>query len=129
TRMSENTTDNALKITLITQQQKSGTEQVTQSMDELSELINQDVAGTQQVTVAAGELVDLAESLRNLGDKFQLTNGPKRTREYPGNLYQNLRQKPARASSGMHAALADYKQNQTALLHPERSAKKPPAAD
>lgn len=72
TRLSENTTDNALKITLITQQQKSGTEQVTQSMDELSCLINQDVAGTQQVTMAASELVKLAESLRGLVEKFQL---------------------------------------------------------
>ncbi|MFW5966916.1 MAG: methyl-accepting chemotaxis protein [Persicimonas sp.] len=73
TRLSEKTTENALKITLITQQQKSGTEQVTQSMDDLSELINQDVAGTQQVTTAAGELVELAEHLRDLVDEFELS--------------------------------------------------------
>lgn len=79
TRLSENTTDNALKITLITQQQKSGTEQVTQSMDELSSLINQDVAGTQQVTMAASELVDLADSLRGLVEKFELGSSASRT--------------------------------------------------
>lgn len=83
TRMSENTTDNALKITLITQQQKSGTEQVTQSMDDLSELINQGVAGTRQVTIAAVELVDLAESLRELVDQFQLAGHPGSTGPYP----------------------------------------------
>lgn len=82
TRLSENTTDNALKITLITQQQKSGTEQVTQSMDDLSELITQDVAGTQQVTMAASELADLAESLRNLVDEFRISQNPAASAEY-----------------------------------------------
>jgi methyl-accepting chemotaxis protein len=82
TRLSENTTDNALKITLITQQQKSGTEQVTQSMDDLSELITQDVAGTQQVTMAASELADLSDSLRGLVDEFRISENPVSSGEY-----------------------------------------------
>ncbi|MFW6058418.1 MAG: hypothetical protein ACOC9W_06140, partial [Persicimonas sp.] len=60
----------------------SGTEQVTQSMDDLSELINQDVAGTQQVTMAASELVDLAENLRNLVDEFRISQNPATSGEY-----------------------------------------------
>lgn len=81
-RLSERTTDNALKITLITQQQKSGTEQVTTSMDDLSELINQGVSGTQQVTMAASELVDLSENLRGLVDEFRISSNPASSAEY-----------------------------------------------
>ncbi len=99
TRLSENTTDNALKITLITQQQKSGTEQVTQSMDDLSELINQDVAGTQQVTMAASELADLAESLRNLVDEFRISSNPASSAEYKA-----VKKRKRRSSSGFRAA-------------------------
>lgn len=101
TRLSENTTDNALKITLITQQQKSGTEQVTQSMDDLSELINQDVAGTRQVTMAAGELVTLAEGLRDLVDTFQVMPYPEKS-----GVYRSLAERRRRSSSGFRAALA-----------------------
>jgi methyl-accepting chemotaxis protein len=99
TRLSENTTDNALKITLITQQQKSGTEQVTQSMDDLSELITQDVAGTQQVTMAASELADLSDSLRALVDEFRISETPSTSAEYKA-----ARQRKRRASSSFRAA-------------------------
>jgi methyl-accepting chemotaxis protein len=99
TRLSENTTDNALKITLITQQQKSGTEQVTQSMDDLSELINQDVAGTQQVTMAASELADLADSLRGLVDEFRISESPATSGEY-----KVARPRKRRTSSSFRAA-------------------------
>ncbi|QDG50999.1 HAMP domain-containing protein [Persicimonas caeni] len=101
TRLSENTTDNALKITLITQQQKSGTEQVTQSMDDLSELINQDVAGTQQVTMAASELADLAESLRNLVDEFRISQNPATSAEYKA-----VNSRKRRSSSNFRSAYA-----------------------
>lgn len=71
-KLSEHTTDSARQITLITQQQQIGTEQVTQSMDEVNELLMQAVVGGKESTTAAQELMQLSERLRFLVFKFKL---------------------------------------------------------
>ncbi len=66
------TTDSARQIALITQQQQTGTEQVTQSMDEIRDLLNQTVIGSKESTEAAQELMQLSEMLRVLVFNFKL---------------------------------------------------------
>ncbi len=68
----EQTTESARKITLITQQQRTGTEQITMSMDEITSLLNQTVAGTRQATTAAQQLAELAGDLREAAVTFTL---------------------------------------------------------
>jgi len=63
-KLSKQTTDSARQISLITQQQQSGTAQVTQSMDELSGLLGQSVVTSKESTTAAQELMQLSEHLR-----------------------------------------------------------------
>ncbi len=71
-KLSQHTTDSARQISLITQQQQSGTEQVTQSMDEISELLRQSVVGSKESTEASEELMKLSERLRYLVFNFKV---------------------------------------------------------
>ena len=70
--LSKHTTDSARQISLITQQQQTGTEQVTQSMEEIRDLLNQSVVGSKESTEAARELLQLSERLRVLVFNFKL---------------------------------------------------------
>jgi len=72
--LSKQTNDSARQIALITQQQQTGTEQVTQSMDEIRDLLNQTVVGSKESTEAAQELMALSEQLRILVFNFKLNN-------------------------------------------------------
>jgi len=81
TKLSRQTTDSARQISLITQQQQTGTEQITQSMDDLSELLAQSVGASKEATTAAQELMQLSERLRFLVFNFKL--GEDRKAEKP----------------------------------------------
>ncbi len=72
--LSTQTNDSARQIALITQQQQTGTEQVTQSMNEIRDLLNQTVIGSRESTEAAQELMQLSERLRVLVFNFKLND-------------------------------------------------------
>ncbi len=69
---SEDTTDAALKIKVVTQDQRENTGQVNRTMEDLSQLVTHGVSGIRQVTVAASELASLSEALRELVGRFDL---------------------------------------------------------
>ncbi len=68
-------------ITLSAQQQARGSEAVTQSMAEISQITQQTAAGTRQASVTIGELAVLAENLQSSISAFKLpeTNGHAKT--------------------------------------------------
>lgn len=65
-KLSLETTKSAEMIRLTSQQQQSGTEQATHSMNEMSELIQQSVSGASQSTQAVEELNHRANRLQQL---------------------------------------------------------------
>ena len=68
----QGTSDAARLIHLATQQQRSATEQVVQSMGEIEEVTRQAQAGSRQATGAAAELARLAERLAGLVQRFKV---------------------------------------------------------
>jgi methyl-accepting chemotaxis protein len=68
----QETSDAARVIHLATQQQRTATEQVVQSMSEIEEVTRQAQAGSRQATGAAAELAKLAERLANLIQRFRV---------------------------------------------------------
>lgn len=64
-RLSDDTTDAAQRITLITQQQRSSTEQVMRSIEEITNLLQHNLAGVRGLTATAEQLSKLSESLRS----------------------------------------------------------------
>jgi methyl-accepting chemotaxis protein len=72
------TVDAVQQITLSTQQQNAGTEEITQVMRGIAEGMQETVAGTNQTVSAAQQLKGLAEELNRLVSQFQLaeTEGP-----------------------------------------------------
>ncbi|HVO19480.1 MAG TPA: methyl-accepting chemotaxis protein [Anaeromyxobacter sp.] len=68
----QETSDAARVIHLATQQQRTATEQVVQSMSEIEEVTRQAQAGSKQATGAASELTSLAERLANLVKRFKV---------------------------------------------------------
>jgi methyl-accepting chemotaxis protein len=68
----QETSDAARVIHLATQQQRTATEQVVQSMSEIEEVTRQAQAGSKQATGAAAELTKLAERLAELVKKFKV---------------------------------------------------------
>lgn len=67
-RLSHDTMETSKRITMITSQQRSGTEQVTQSMREVQQYTKQAVAGASQTKATAEDLVRVAQEL---GELFQ----------------------------------------------------------
>jgi methyl-accepting chemotaxis protein len=67
----QETSDAARVINLATQQQRTATEQVVQSMSEIEGVTRQAQAGSRQATGAAAELTKLAEHLAELVQRFQ----------------------------------------------------------
>ncbi len=68
----QETSDAARVIHLATQQQRTATEQVVQSMSEIEEVTRQAQAGSKQATGAAAELTKLAERLADLVKRFRV---------------------------------------------------------
>ncbi len=68
----QETSDAARVIHLATQQQRTATEQVVQSMAEIEEVTRQAQSGSKQATGAASELTKLAERLAELVKRFQV---------------------------------------------------------
>jgi methyl-accepting chemotaxis protein len=68
----QETSDAARVIHLATQQQRTATEQVVQSMSEIEEVTRQAQSGSKQATGAASELTKLAERLAELVKRFKV---------------------------------------------------------
>ena len=68
----QETSDAARVIHLATQQQRTATEQVVQSMSEIEEVTRQAQSGSKQATGAAAELTKLAERLAELVKRFKV---------------------------------------------------------
>ncbi len=68
----QETSDAARVIHLATQQQRTATEQVVQSMSEIEEVTRQAQSGSRQATSAAAELTKLAERLAELVRRFKV---------------------------------------------------------
>ena len=68
----QDTSDAARVIHLATQQQRTATEQVVQSMSEIEEVTRQAQTGSRQATGAASELTKLAERLAELVKRFKV---------------------------------------------------------
>jgi methyl-accepting chemotaxis protein len=68
----QETSDAARVIHLATQQQRTATEQVVQSMGEIEEVTRQAQSGSKQATGAASELTKLAERLADLVKRFKV---------------------------------------------------------
>lgn len=66
------TTESARQINLVTQQQRSGTEQAGQSMRDVASMISQSLASTQQVRSLAEDLKGQADNLTALVSRFRL---------------------------------------------------------
>ena len=62
----------AKQISLATQQQRTGTEQVVQSTSEIAKIAKSNVAGAGQTTSSTVELAKLADELRQTVSQFQL---------------------------------------------------------
>lgn len=69
---SEDTTEAALDIKVVTREQREHTGEVNGAMEELASLVTHSVSGMRQVTTAASELAELSETLRELVDSFRL---------------------------------------------------------
>ncbi|RAL20191.1 hypothetical protein DL240_18410 [Lujinxingia litoralis] len=69
---SEETTEVATKIKVVTQDQRENTGEVNRAMEDLSRLVTNSVAGIRQVTVTASELATLSESLREMVERFDV---------------------------------------------------------
>ena len=72
-KLSEETTRSAETIRLTSQQQQSGTRQVTQSMNAVSDLLAQSVAGARECTRATAELNSRAGELRDQLAPYRLS--------------------------------------------------------
>ena len=68
----QETSDASRVIHLATQQQRTATEQVVQSMGEIEEVTRQAQSGSKQATAAAAELSKLAERLAELVKRFKV---------------------------------------------------------
>ncbi|HEU4733777.1 MAG TPA: methyl-accepting chemotaxis protein [Kofleriaceae bacterium] len=71
-KLAEGTTESARQINLVTQQQRSGTEQAGQSMRDVASMITQSLAATQQIRALAENLKVQADRLTGLVARFRL---------------------------------------------------------
>jgi methyl-accepting chemotaxis protein len=71
-KLAASTTDAARQITLVTQQQRSGTEQVLQSVREIAETLTQSVAAMAQTRASAEQLKSQADKLSTLVRAFRI---------------------------------------------------------
>jgi methyl-accepting chemotaxis protein len=73
-KLAASTTDAARQITMVTQQQRSGTEQVLQSVREIAETLAQSVAAMAQSRSSAEQLKSQADKLSGLVRAFRIEN-------------------------------------------------------
>jgi len=71
-KLAASTTDAARQITMVTQQQRSGTEQVLQSVREIAETLAQSVAAMAQSRASAEQLKGQADKLSSLVRAFRI---------------------------------------------------------
>lgn len=74
-KLSLETADSANQIRLTSQQQQSGTEMATQSMNEISQILTQALGGARQTTSAVEELSQRASRLRETLSQYVLEDG------------------------------------------------------
>lgn len=74
-KLSLETADSANQIRLTSQQQQSGTEMATQSMNEISQILTQALGGARQTTGAVEELSQRASRLRQALSEYVLEDG------------------------------------------------------
>jgi methyl-accepting chemotaxis protein len=72
-RLAEGTTEAARQITFVSQQQRSGTEQVSQSVKNIAEVVTQAVSATSQTRTSAEVLKRQADGLTEMVRRFDLT--------------------------------------------------------
>jgi methyl-accepting chemotaxis protein len=73
-KLAASTTDAARQITMVTQQQRSGTEQVLQSVREIAETLAQSVSAMAQSRASAEQLKSQADKLSTLVRAFRIEN-------------------------------------------------------
>lgn len=71
-RLAESTTESARLITNVTQQQRTGTEQVSRSMSDIAAVLAQSVSSTRQTRSLAAELKNQADRLAEVVGRFEL---------------------------------------------------------
>jgi methyl-accepting chemotaxis protein len=71
-RLADGTTESARQITLVTQQQRSGTEQVSQAMQQITTALAQSVASVTQIRSSTEALKGQAEHLSGVVGSFRL---------------------------------------------------------
>lgn len=72
TKLASDTTRSARQISLIIQQQQTGTEQVSKAMDDVSQIAQQTASASKQALRTTKELTELSEQLEALVNRFQL---------------------------------------------------------
>lgn len=77
---SEETTSSVREIALVTQQQRKATEQVSRSMDDMTELLNHAMVDIKQTTRSASALSELADRLAELINAAKREAGAKKKR-------------------------------------------------
>ncbi|HEX2690325.1 MAG TPA: HAMP domain-containing methyl-accepting chemotaxis protein [Kofleriaceae bacterium] len=80
TKLAEGTAESARQINMVTQQQRSGTEQAGQSMRDVASMITQSLAATQQIRSLAEDLKVQADNLTKLVARFRLPEPHAETR-------------------------------------------------
>ena len=75
-KLADSTTESARQITLVTQQQRTGTEQVSQSMRDISSGLTQSVAAARDIRSSAGSLKTQAGSLAEIVGRFKIGSAP-----------------------------------------------------
>jgi methyl-accepting chemotaxis protein len=73
-KLADDTTESARKITLVTQQQRTGTEQVSQSMRDIGSGLSQSVAAARDVRSSTEALKLQAERLGQIVGRFRIDN-------------------------------------------------------
>lgn len=94
---SEDTTEAALDIKVVTTEQRENTGEVNLAMEELATLVTHSVSGIRQVTTAASELAELSETLKELVDSFRLGEQMNEDSAWSENDRARLDSLPARA--------------------------------
>ncbi|HEU4727851.1 MAG TPA: methyl-accepting chemotaxis protein, partial [Kofleriaceae bacterium] len=74
-KLADGTTESARQISLVTQQQSSGTEQAAHSMRDVASMLTQSLSATQQMRALAGNLKGQAEQLTSIVARFRISNG------------------------------------------------------
>jgi methyl-accepting chemotaxis protein len=79
-KLADGTTESARQINLVTQQQRSGTEQAGHSMRDVASMVTQSLAATQQIRSLAEDLKAQADNLTALVARFRLAEPPREAR-------------------------------------------------